>query len=177
MRDKLWQCIKEKRIDYVPIWFMRQAGRYLPEFREIRKNNKDFIKLCLNPDLVNTITLQPIERFDLDAAIIFSDILMVPYGLNQKIKFKKIFPNIPLSLDTRKSYIMKKGIEYGINIINDVSGLSFDKKSFDIIRSKNIPFIFSPSNTKLLTNVFLNILTPLRNKNSLSTDINSPGVE
>jgi len=89
MRDKLWECIKEKRIDYVPIWFMRQAGRYLPEFREIRKNNKDFIKLCLNPDLVNTITLQPIERFDLDAAVIFSDILMIPYGLNQNVHFEK----------------------------------------------------------------------------------------
>ena len=68
---------------------MRQAGRYLPEFREIRKNNPDFIKLCLNPDLVNEITLQPLKRFDLDAAIIFSDILMVPFGLNQKVEFKK----------------------------------------------------------------------------------------
>tara|TARA_B110000014_G_scaffold214559_1_gene167809 strand:- start:230 stop:1177 length:948 start_codon:yes stop_codon:yes gene_type:complete len=68
---------------------MRQAGRYMPEFREIRKNNQDFIKLCLNPNLVNEITLQPIKRFDLDAAIIFSDILMIPYGLGQKVEFKK----------------------------------------------------------------------------------------
>tara|TARA_Y100000590_G_scaffold182055_2_gene207490 strand:+ start:2047 stop:2994 length:948 start_codon:yes stop_codon:yes gene_type:complete len=68
---------------------MRQAGRYLPEFREIRKNNQDFIKLCLNPELVNEITLQPLKRFDLDAAIIFSDILMIPYGLGQKVEFKK----------------------------------------------------------------------------------------
>ena len=58
-------------------------------FRKIRKKNPNFIKLCLNPSLVNEITLQPLKRFDLDAAIIFSDILMVPYGLNQKIKFKK----------------------------------------------------------------------------------------
>ena len=57
------------------------------------------------------------------------------------IKLKKIFPNKPLSLDTRKSYVMKKGIECGVNIINDVSGLNFDKKSFDVINSKNIPFI------------------------------------
>ena len=57
------------------------------------------------------------------------------------IKLKKIFPNRPLSLDTRKSYVMKKGIECGVNIINDVSGLNFDKKSFDVINSKNIPFI------------------------------------
>jgi uroporphyrinogen decarboxylase len=69
---------------------MRQAGRYLPEFREIRKQNPDFIKLCLNPSLVNEITLQPLKRFDIDAAIIFSDILMIPYGLGQKVDFKKV---------------------------------------------------------------------------------------
>ena len=91
MNDTLRKCIKEKKTTYTPIWFMRQAGRYLPEFREIRKNNQDFIKLCLNPDLVSEITLQPLKRFDLDAAIIFSDILMVPYGLGQKVEFKKGF--------------------------------------------------------------------------------------
>ena len=68
---------------------MRQAGRYLPEFREIRKKNPNFIELCLNQKLSSEITLQPIKRFDLDAAIIFSDILMLPYGLNQKVEFKK----------------------------------------------------------------------------------------
>ncbi len=72
-----------------PIWIMRQAGRYLPEFREIRSKNPDFIKLCLNERLSSEITLQPLKRFELDAAIIFSDILMVPYGLNQKVEFKK----------------------------------------------------------------------------------------
>ena len=72
-----------------PIWIMRQAGRYLPEFREIRKANPDFIKLCLNKELSTKITLQPLIRFNLDAAIIFSDILMLPYGLNQKVEFKK----------------------------------------------------------------------------------------
>ena len=81
--------IINKRADIKPIWIMRQAGRYLPEFREIRKRNTDFIKLCLNPDLSTEITLQPLKRFDLDAAIIFSDILMLPYGLNQKVEFKK----------------------------------------------------------------------------------------
>ena len=91
MRDTLKKCIEGKVTSYTPIWFMRQAGRYLPEFREIRKNNPDFIKLCLNPNLVNEITLQPLKRFDLDAAIIFSDILMIPYGLGQKVEFKKGF--------------------------------------------------------------------------------------
>ena len=71
------------------VWFMRQAGRYLPEFREIRSQNQDFINLCLNSELSSKITLQPIERFNLDSAIIFSDILMVPYALNQKVEFLK----------------------------------------------------------------------------------------
>ena len=71
------------------IWFMRQAGRYLPEFREIRSKNRDFIKLCLNSELSSEITLQPIKRFNLDSAIIFSDILIVPYALGQKINFRK----------------------------------------------------------------------------------------
>ena len=76
---------------YSPIWIMRQAGRYLPEFREIRKKNPNFIDLCLNENLSSEITLQPIHRFDLDAAIIFSDILMLPYGLGQKVEFLKNF--------------------------------------------------------------------------------------
>jgi len=74
-----------------PIWIMRQAGRYLPEFREIRKENPNFINLCLNENLSYEITLQPVRRFDLDAAIIFSDILMLPYGLGQNVEFIKNF--------------------------------------------------------------------------------------
>ena len=89
MKDTLWECINKKKTSHTPIWFMRQAGRYLPEFREIRKKNPDFIELCLNSNLVNEITLQPIKRFDIDAAIIFSDILMIPYGLGQEVEFKK----------------------------------------------------------------------------------------
>jgi len=83
--------IINKKTNFNPIWIMRQAGRYLPEFREIRQKNTDFIKLCLNEELSSEITLQPLKRFNLDAAIIFSDILMVPYGLNQKVEFKKNF--------------------------------------------------------------------------------------
>jgi len=83
------EVILNKKTNINPIWIMRQAGRYLPEFRKIRKENPDFIKLCLNEKLSTMITLQPLVRFDLDAAIIFSDILMLPYGLNQKVEFKK----------------------------------------------------------------------------------------
>ncbi len=85
------QVIKNKNTKVKPIWIMRQAGRYLPEFREIRKLNPNFINLCLNDELSSEITLQPLKRFDLDAAIIFSDILMLPYGLGQKVEFKKDF--------------------------------------------------------------------------------------
>ena len=85
------ETILNKKTTNTPIWLMRQAGRYLPEFREIRKNNPDFVKLCLNETLSSEITLQPLKRFELDAAIIFSDILMLPYGLNQKVEFKKDF--------------------------------------------------------------------------------------
>ena len=83
------EVIINNKTNLNPIWIMRQAGRYLPEFREIRKNNTDFIKLCLNENLSTEITLQPLKRFNLDAAIIFSDILMLPYGLNQDVQFKK----------------------------------------------------------------------------------------
>ena len=95
------EVIINKKTNINPIWIMRQAGRYLPEFREIRRLNTDFIKLCLNESLSSEITLQPLKRFDLDAAIIFSDILMIPYGLNQHVEFKKNFGPIlgELNLD------------------------------------------------------------------------------
>ena len=84
-------CIKKKSTNINPIWLMRQAGRYLPEFRNIRLKNTDFIKLCLNEKLSSEITIQPLKRFAFDAAIIFSDILMLPYGLGQDVSFKKNF--------------------------------------------------------------------------------------
>ena len=85
----LKDCINNKKTESIPIWFMRQAGRYLPEFREIRSQNTDFINLCLNPKLSKEITLQPLRRFSIDAAIIFSDILFIPYALGQRVEFKK----------------------------------------------------------------------------------------
>jgi uroporphyrinogen decarboxylase len=87
----LHQVIINKKTKQNPIWIMRQAGRYLPEFRKIRELNPNFINLCLNENLSTEITLQPLKRFDLDAAIIFSDILMLPYGLKQKVEFEKGF--------------------------------------------------------------------------------------
>ena len=96
------EVIISKKSSINPIWIMRQAGRYLPEFREIRKKNSDFIKLCLNKKLSSEITLQPIKRFDFDAAIIFSDILMLPYGLDQSVEFKKNLGPILGNLELEK---------------------------------------------------------------------------
>ena len=137
MKNTLLECIKEKKTSYTPIWFMRQAGRYLPEFREIRKKNPDFIKLCLNPELVNEITLQPLKRFDIDAAIIFSDILMIPHGLGQKVEFKKgigpILENINLDniINTdpvdfvEKLQLVYKGIERVKNNLKEKALIGF----------------------------------------------------
>ncbi|MFP4518316.1 MAG: uroporphyrinogen decarboxylase [Oceanicaulis sp.] len=72
-----------------PVWLMRQAGRYLPEYREVRAKQPDFINFCLNPEAAAEVTLQPIRRYGFDAAIVFADILLIPYGLGQKTWFEK----------------------------------------------------------------------------------------
>jgi uroporphyrinogen decarboxylase len=124
MKDTLRECIVGEKTSYIPIWFMRQAGRYLPEFREIRKKNPDFIKLCLNTNLTPEITLQPLKRFELDAAIIFSDILMLPYGLGQKVEFKKNFGPILGKINFKK--------------IQTVGDKEFSKKLEPVYESINI---------------------------------------
>jgi uroporphyrinogen decarboxylase len=121
------KTIINKKTDLNPIWVMRQAGRYLPEFREIRKKNPDFMKLCLNENLSAEITLQPLKRFELDAAIIFSDILMLPYGLNQEVHFKKGFGPLlgELNFDevselNEKTFTEKVGPVYkAINLVSN----------------------------------------------------------
>ena len=131
MTNPIYECVINKNTTNTPIWFMRQAGRYLPEFRKIRKLNPNFINLCLNENLSAEITIQPLKRFDLDAAIIFSDILMLPYGLNQKVNFKKNFgPELgPLNLEE----------------ISSVDEINFIKKLHPIYKTiknvKNNPLI------------------------------------
>lgn len=71
-----------------PFWFMRQAGRYLPEYRDIRKQAGSFLNLCFNPVMAAEVTLQPLRRFDMDAAILFSDILVIPHALGQELSFE-----------------------------------------------------------------------------------------
>lgn len=72
-----------------PIWFMRQAGRYLPEYRDVRKRAGSFLDLCYNPELAAEVTLQPVRRYDLDAAIVFADILVVPHAMGVDLRFEE----------------------------------------------------------------------------------------
>ena len=138
------EVLKNNKTSINPIWIMRQAGRYLPEFREIRKNNQNFIKLCLNHQLSSEITLQPIRRFDLDAAIIFSDILMVPHGLNQKVEFKKNFGPIlgDLNLDEIFKITEKNFVE---NVLPVYTAINFVSKNSLIKNKKStIGFVGAP---------------------------------
>lgn len=84
---KLLRALKGETFEIPPVWIMRQAGRYLPEYRKLRQKQPNFMDFCLTPDLAIEVTLQPLRRFSLDAAIIFSDILVVPESLGQKVTF------------------------------------------------------------------------------------------
>jgi len=84
----LLETVLGHRGDRLPIWVMRQAGRYLPEYRELRARAGSFLDLCYNPELAAEVTLQPLKRFDLDAAILFSDILVIPDALGQTVRFE-----------------------------------------------------------------------------------------
>ena len=87
MVKKLLQVLKGEAVSPPPVWLMRQAGRYLPEYRALRANAKDFVAFCLNPELAVEVTLQPVRRYNLDAAILFADILLVPHAMGQKLWF------------------------------------------------------------------------------------------
>jgi uroporphyrinogen decarboxylase len=84
----LLRVLAGESLSVPPIWLMRQAGRYLPEYRKIREGAESFLSLCFNPQLAAEVTLQPIRRFGFDAAIIFSDILVVPHALGQRVTFE-----------------------------------------------------------------------------------------
>jgi len=87
--NPILRVLKGERVTPVPVWFMRQAGRHLPEYMEIRATAQDFIDFCFSPDKAAEVTLQPVRRYDMDAAILFADILLIPIGLGRRVEFVK----------------------------------------------------------------------------------------
>ena len=156
------EVIINKKSDINPIWIMRQAGRYLPEFREVRKKNPDFIKLCLNEELSSEITLQPLRRFDLDAAIIFSDILILPYGLNQKVEFKKNIGPILGDLD--------------LNEISKIQEFDFTEKVnpvYKLIKLVSVSHLTKNKSTIGFVGAPWTLLVYMLNKKSPKTGLNN----
>ena len=134
---------------------MRQAGRYLPEFRKIRSENQDFVKLCLNENLSSEITVQPLRRFDMDAAIIFSDILLVPFALGQPVKFKKDFGPLLGEINFNKMSNINE-IQF-IDKLKPVYNAIKKTQNKEELKNKDLicecPFIFSSTGTSDLNEI------------------------
>ena len=113
MNDTLSKFFRNEYSD-VPIWFLRQAGRHIPEYFEIRAKSDNFIDFCLNPRLIVESTKLPLKYYDLDAAIVFSDILMIPWAMDRNVRFCKNFgplldPMIPGETLIKKNISIKNG--------------------------------------------------------------------
>lgn len=126
----------QKENNFTPIWFMRQAGRYLPEYMKIRNNTGSFLDLCYNPKRAAEVTLQPITRFSFDAAIIFSDILVLPHNLGWQVDFQKGEGPILQKFETEKD----------LSKLND----SFDGKINNVYETIEIVKSKLPKNVSLI---------------------------
>jgi len=111
----LLRTLAGERLDRPPWWLMRQAGRYLPEYRALRARARDFVDFCLNPELAAEATLQPVRRFGMDAAIVFADILLVPMALGQKLGFGEDGPRLePIADSGDAARLRADGITLGL---------------------------------------------------------------
>ncbi len=126
---KLLRTLQGEKFSTPPVWFMRQAGRYLPEYREIRAKANNFLELCYNPKLASEITLQPITRFGFDGAILFSDILVIPDALGVKVEFvKNEGPKLQKTLDEKALLSLNlKNIENHLGRVFDTIDLTKSK--------------------------------------------------
>ena len=138
MEKKFLNTVNGKIYKSPPVWLMRQAGRYLPEYKEVRKQAGSFLDLCYNPTLTTEVTLQPLRRFNLDGAILFADILLIPNALGQHLEFKEGIGPILESLKNDKDIENLRNIEDIHNTLEPVY------EAVTKIRSKlepNITFI------------------------------------
>ncbi|MEH6543290.1 MAG: uroporphyrinogen decarboxylase [Porticoccaceae bacterium] len=147
--DRFLRALLRQPVDATPVWVMRQAGRYLPEYRAIRDKAGDFMSLCTNPQLACEVTLQPLERFDLDAAILFSDILTIPDAMGLGLYFEEgEGPRF------RKPLTSAKDIEQ-LSVINTEKDLPYVLDAVKLIRRElngRVPLIgFSGSPWTLAT--------------------------
>ena len=125
--DNLIRALLRQPIDRRPIWVMRQAGRYLPEYRELRKQAPDFMSFCKTPEMACEATLQPLKRFDLDAAIIFSDILTIPEAMGMELNFVAgEGPQFPTPLRDEKAIqaLQKVDVEAQLGYVRDAIALT-----------------------------------------------------
>ena len=119
--QKLIRVLQGNKESPPPIWFMRQAGRYLPEYRALRQKAGSFLKLCYSPELAAEVTLQPITRFDFDAAILFADILLIPRALGWGLEFVEgEGPRLPSFKGGEDLSRLKTGFEAGLDELEPI---------------------------------------------------------
>ncbi len=130
--DRLLRAIKREPVDCTPVWIMRQAGRYLPEYRATRKQAGDFLTLCQTPDLACEVTLQPLKRFPLDAAILFSDILTIPDAMGLELSLNEgIGPKFAKPVRSRSDIENLPALDMGTDLRYVTDAVTLIRKELD----------------------------------------------